>query len=155
MGEIRRDQRKDFNISQLYNSLAHSKWDCKYHLIFIPKMRKKKLYGDIRVRLKDIFHALATQKDCKIIQGYLMPDHVHMLIEIPPKHKVSEVVGFLKGKSAIAIAREFGGKQRNFTGEHFWARGYAVSTVGLEEEIIRQYIHDQEKDERTAEAGRF
>jgi len=142
-------------MSQLYNSLAHSKWDCKYHLIFIPKMRKKKLYGDIRVRLKDIFHALATQKDCKIIQGYLMPDHVHMLIEIPPKHKVSEVVGFLKGKSAIAIAREFGGKQRNFTGEHFWARGYAVSTVGLEEEIIRQYIHDQEKDERTAEAGRF
>ena len=142
-------------MSQLYNSLAHSKWDCKYHLIFIPKMRKKKLYGDIRARLREIFHALATQKDCKIIQGYLMPDHVHMLIEIPPKYKVSEVVGFLKGKSAIAIAREFGGKQRNFTGEHFWARGYAVSTVGLEEEIIRKYISDQEKDEHAAEAGRF
>jgi len=142
-------------MSQLYNSLAHSKWDCKYHIIFIPKMRKKKLYGDIRARLREVFHALATQKDCKIIQGYLMSDHVHMLIEIPPKHKVSEVVGFLKGKSAIAIAREFGGKERNFTGEHFWARGYAVSTVGLEEEVIRNYIRDQEKDERSAEAGRF
>ncbi len=142
-------------MSQDYHSLAHSKWDCKYHIIFIPKMRKKKLYGDIRARLREVFHALATQKDCKILQGYLMADHVHMLIEIPPKYKVSEVVGFLKGKSAIAIAREFGGKERNYTGEHFWARGYAVSTVGLEEEIIRKYISDQEKDERAAEAGRF
>ena len=142
-------------MSQLYHSLAHSKWDCKYHVIFILKMHKKKLYGDIRARLREVFHALASQKDCKIIQGYLMTDHVHMLIEIPPKHKVSEVVGFLKGKSAIAIAREFGGKERNFTGEHFWARGYAVSTVGMEEEIIRKYISDQEKDERAAEAGRF
>jgi putative transposase len=142
-------------MSQLYHSLAHSKWDCKYHIIFIPKMRKKKLYGDIRARLREVFHVLAAQKDCRIIQGYLMTDHVHMLIEIPPKHKVSEVVGFLKGKSAIAIAREFGGKERNFTGEHFWARGYAVSTVGMEEEIIRKYISDQEKDERASEAGRF
>ena len=133
-------------MSQDYHSLAHSKWDCKYHIIFIPKMRKKKMYGDIRARLREIFHSLAAQKDCRIIQGYLMPDHVHMLIEIPPKHKVSEVVGFLKGKSAIAIAREFGGKERNFTGEHFWARGYAVSTVGLEEEVVRKYIADQEKD---------
>jgi putative transposase len=148
-------ERKDFPMSQDYHSLAHSKWDCKYHSIFIPKMRKKKLYGDIRVRLREVFHALATQKDCKILQGYLMHDHVHMLIEIPPKYKVSEVVGFLKGKSAIAIAREFGGKERNYTGEHFWARGYAVSTVGLEEETIRTYIRDQEKDERAAEQGRF
>jgi putative transposase len=84
-----------------------------------------------------------------------MHDHVHMLIEIPPKHKVSEVVGFLKGKSAIAVAREFGGKQRNFTGEHFWARGYAVSTVGFEEEVIRKYIEDQETDERPAAQGAF
>ena len=142
-------------MSQDYHSLSHSKWDCKYHIIFIPKMRKKQLYGDIRARLREIFHALAAQKDCRIIQGYLMADHVHMLIEIPPKHIVSEVVGFLKGKSAIAIAREFGGKTRNFNGEHFWARGYAVSTVGLEEEVIRTYIRDQEKDEQSAEAGRF
>ena len=142
-------------MSQDYHSLSHSKWDCKYHIIFIPKMRKKQLYGDIRARLREIFHALAAQKDCRIIQGYLMADHVHMLIEIPPKYKVSEVVGFLKGKSAIAIAREFGGKTRNFNGEHFWARGYAVSTVGLEEEVIRTYIRDQEKDEQSADAGRF
>ena len=142
-------------MSQTYNTLSHSKWDCKYHIIFIPKMRKKTLYGERRERLREVFHALAAQKDCKILQGYLMPDHVHMLIEIPPKYKVSEVVGFLKGKSAIVMAREFGNKQRNFTGEHFWARGYAVSTVGLEEEVIRTYIRDQEKDEQRAEAGRF
>lgn len=142
-------------MSEYYHSLAHSKWDCKYHLIFIPKMRKHKLYGEIRPRLGQIFHALALQKDCRILQGHLMPDHVHMLIEVPPKHKVSEVVGFLKGKSAIAIAREFGGKQRNFTGEHFWARGYAVSTVGFEEATIRQYITEQEQDERSAAEGAF
>lgn len=142
-------------MSELYNSLSHSKWDCKYHIIFVPKMRKKKLYGNLRPRLGQIFHALATQKDCRIVKGHLMSDHVHMLLEIPPKYKVSEVVGFLKGKSAIAIAREFGGKERNFTGEHFWARGYAVSTVGLEEETIKKYIHEQEQDERSAAEGRF
>jgi putative transposase len=142
-------------MSQLYNSLSHSKWDCKYHLIFVPKMRKKRLYGDIRPRLGQISHALAAQKDCKIVKGHLMHDHVHMLIEIPPKHQVSAVVGFLKGKSAIAIAREFGGKQRNFNGEHFWARGYAVSTVGLEEETIKKYIAEQEQDEVSAAQGAF
>jgi putative transposase len=136
-------QAKGKNMSLVYNSLSHSKWDCKYHIIFIPKMRKNRLYGDIRPRLGQIFHALATQKDVKIVEGYLKPDHVHMLVEIPPKYKVSEVVGFLKGKSAIAIAREFGGKQKNYTGENFWARGYAVSTVGFEETVIRQYIKDQ------------
>jgi REP-associated tyrosine transposase len=101
-----------------FQSLAHSKWDCKYHIIFIPKLRKKTIYGKIRPRLKIIFHALAEQKGCKIIEGYLKYDHVHMLIQIPPKYKVAEVVGFLKGKSAIAVAREFG-RARNFTGEHF------------------------------------
>lgn len=142
-------------MSQLYNSASHSKWDCKYHLIFVPKMRKKMLYGTIRPRLGQIFHALAQQKDCRILQGHLMPDHVHMLIEVPPKQQVSAVVGFLKGKSAIAIAREFGGKTRNFNGEHFWARGYAVSTVGFEEHVIRKYITEQEQDEASAAQGRF
>lgn len=142
-------------MSELYNSLSHSKWDCKYHLVFIPKMRRKVLYGEIRTRLGQIFHALAAQKDCRILKGHLMPDHVHMLIEIPPKYKVSEVVGFLKGKSAIAVAREFNGKQRNFTGEHFWARGYAVSTVGFEEAVISKYIEDQEKGEASAAQGAF
>lgn len=141
-------------MSYVYHSLSHSKWDCKYHVIFIPKGRKKKLYGEIRVRLKDIFHALAAQKDCRIVQGYLMPDHVHMLVEVPPKYKVSEVVGFLKGKSAIAIAKEFG-RVRNFTGEHFWARGYALSTVGYDEEKIRRYIREQEADEVSSAEGAF
>ena len=113
------------------------------------------LYGQIRPRLGQIFHALATQKDCRVLQGHLMPDHVHMLIEIPPKQQVSAVVGFLKGKSAIAIAREFSGKTRNFNGEHFWARGYAVSTVGFEEQAIRKYITEQEKDEASAAQGAF
>ena len=142
-------------MSQTYNNASHAKWDCKYHLIFVPKMRKKMLYGTIRPRLGQIFHALASQKDCKILQGHLMPDHVHMLIEIPPKVQVSSVVGFLKGKSAIAIAREFGGKTRNFNGEHFWARGYAVSTVGFEEHVIRKYISEQETNEVSAAQGAF
>lgn len=142
-------------MPQLYHSLSHSKWDCKYHLVFIPKMRKKVLYGRIRPRLGQIFHALAVQKDCRILQGHLMPDHVHMLIEIPPKHTVASVVGFLKGKSAIAVAREFGSKTRNFTGEHFWARGYAVSTVGFEEDAVRRYITEQEQDEASKAQGAF
>ncbi len=139
-------------MSENYHSLAHSKWDCKYHLIFIPKMRKKKLYGKIRPALGKIFHALASQKECMIIEGHIMPDHVHMLIEIPPKIAASSDIGYIKGKSAIAIAREFG-RQRNFTGEHFWARGYAISTVGFEEEVIRKYINDQEGADRKTEGS--
>ena len=135
-----------------YHSLAHSKWDCKYHLVFIPKGRRRKLYGEIRPRLGRIFHELANQKECKILEGHLMSDHVHMLIEVPPKYKVSEVIGFMKGKSAIAIAREFGGKTWNYTGEHFWARGYAISTVGFEEAAIRKYIREQEIDDEASSA---
>jgi putative transposase len=142
-------------MSQDYHSLAHSKWDCKYHLVFIPKHRKKALYGKIRPELGKIFHALAGMKECTILEGHVMPDHIHMLIEIPPKHATSAIVGFLKGKSAIAIARQFSGKQRNFTGENFWARGYAISTVGFEEEAIRKYIREQEGVERTATEGTF
>ncbi len=138
-----------------YHSLAHSKWDCKYHLVFIPKGRKKRLYGQIRPRLGQIFHALAEQKDCKILEGHLMHDHVHMLVEVPPKYAVSSVIGFLKGKSAIAVAREFGGKERNYTGEHFWARGYALSTVGYDEQKIRRYIREQEADEASSAQGAF
>jgi putative transposase len=144
------------STSEDYHSLAHSKWDCKYHLVFIPKGRKRRLYGEIRPRLGQIFHALAEQKDCKILEGHLMPDHVHMLVEVPPKYAVSSVIGFLKGKSAIAIAREFGGKQRNYTGEHFWARGYAISTVGYDEQKIRKYIREQEiEDAQSSAQGAF
>src|SRR5450759_1337129 len=108
-------------MSDVYQSLAHSKWDCKYHVVFVPKRRRKAIFGPIRSQLGAIFHALAKQKECQIIEGHLMPDHVHMCIAIPPKHQVASVIGFLKGKSAIAIDR-LSGKERNFTGEHFWAR---------------------------------
>ena len=137
-----------------YRSLAHSKWDCKYHVVFVPKRRRRQLYGQIRRQLGAIFHALARQKECPIIEGHVMPDHVHMCIAIPPKVAVAQVIGFLKGKSAIAIARQFGGQERNFTGEHFWARGYAVSTVGFELEQIRAYIRKQE-DEDPDDGGKF
>ena len=128
-----------------YESLAHSKWDCKYHIVFVPKYRKKVLYGKVRTFIGPVLHELARQKDSKIVKGNMVQDHVHMLIQIPPKHAVSEVVGYLKGKSAIAVAREFSGRKRNFNGERLWARGYAVSTVGFEEAQIRGYIENQER----------
>jgi len=136
---------------QGYRSLSHSKWDCKYHVVFIPKKRRKALFGQARRHLGEIFHALARQKECQILEGHLMPDHVHVCIAIPPKYAVASVIGFLKGKSAIAIARQLCGKERNFTGEHLWARGYAVSTVGFELEQVRQYIRDQEEADGTWE----
>ena len=128
-----------------YESLTHSKWDCKYHVVFVPKFRKKLLYGKIRAFLGPKFHELASQKSCKIVKGNMVQDHVHILIEIPPKFAVAEVIGYLKGKSAIAVARQFSGRQRNFNGERLWARGYAVSTVGFEETQIRKYIENQER----------
>lgn len=128
-----------------YESLSHSKWECKYHLIFVPKYRKKVLHGKIRQYLGPVFHELAKQKDCKILEGHMVQDHVHMLISIPPKYAVSQIVGYIKGKSAIAVARQFSGRKRNFNGESFWARGYAVSTVGYEELKIREYIKNQEQ----------
>jgi putative transposase len=135
-----------------YQSLAHSKWDCKYHVVFVPKGRRTALYGKIRQHLGAIFHELARQKECQIVEGHIMADHVHMMMRIPPKHAVSSVIGFLKGKSAIAIARQFSGRTRNFNGENFWARGYAVSTVGFNEEQIRAYIRHQDGSDG---AGRF
>lgn len=128
-----------------YQSLSHSKWDCKYHIVFIPKCRKKELYGKIRGYLGPLFHELAGQRNCKILEGHMVQDHVHMLIRIPPKYSVAEVVGYMKGKSAISVARQFSGRQRNFNGENLWARGYAVSTVGFEESQIRAYIKNQEQ----------
>ena len=139
-------------MSNLYQSLSHSKWACKYHVVFVPKYRKKAIFGDIRRYLGPIFHELARQKECLIVEGHLMRDHVHMCISIPPKHAVSSVSGFMKGKSALAIARQFSGKQRNFNGENFWARGYAVSTVGFEEDAVRRYIREQEGNDVS---GRF
>jgi putative transposase len=120
-----------------YASLSHSKWECKYHVVFIPKCRRKTLYGELRKHLGEVFRKLAQQKESRIEEGHLMPDHVHMMISIPPKYAVSQVVGFMKGKSAIHLARVYGEKKRNFVGQHFWARGYFVSTVGRDEAVIR------------------
>ena len=132
-----------------YQSLSHTRWDCKYHVVFIPKRCKQKIFGSLRKQLGEVFHELAAHKESRIIEGHLMPDHVHMCLSVPPKYAVSNVVGYLKGKSAILIARRFGGRERNFTGEVFWARGYFVSTVGLDEAVVRAYIRQQEQaDER-------
>ena len=130
-----------------YQSLSHTRWDCKYHIVFIPKCRKKMIYGALRKHLGEIFKELAKQRECQVVEGHLMLDHVHICLSIPPKYSVSNVVGFIKGKSAISIARNFGGRQRNFTGEVFWARGYFVSTVGLDEEMVRAYIRNQEAED--------
>ena len=136
---------------QTYESLKHTTWDCKYHVVFIPKCRRKVLYQGIRQELGTVFRSLAEQWECKVEEGHLMPDHVHMLLSVPPKHSVSSVMGFIKGKSAIHIARIYAGRRRNFIGQHFWARGYWVSTVGKNEAAVRQYIQDQEKEDKRLE----
>ena len=129
-------------------SLAHTKWECKYHIVFIPKWRRKVLYGQLRKSLGEVFRDLARQKECRIEEGHVAADHVHMLISIPPKYSVSQVVGFIKGKSAIHIARTFLGKKRNYQGEHFWARGYYVSTVGRDQQVIEEYIKQHEQEDK-------
>ena len=129
-------------------SLAHTKWECKYHVVWIPKYRRKKLFGELRKELGPVLRALAQQKGSEIIEGKLLLDHVHILIAIPPKYAVSQVIGYIKGKSAIHIARNYVGRRKNFTGEHFWARGYYVSTVGLDERVVRQYIQQQEVEDQ-------
>ena len=134
-----------------YESLSHTKWDCKYHVVFIPKKRKKVIFGGIRKYLGKMLHELAVPKGCKIVEGHLMSDHIHMCISIPPKYSVLNVVGYIKGKSAIGIARHIMGKSRNFSGEIFWARGYFVSTVGLDEAMVRAYIREQEKEDERYE----
>ena len=130
------------------NSLNHTRWECKYHIVFIPKYRKKVLFGQIRKEMGEVFHRLARQKESLIEEGHLMPDHVHMMISIPPKYAVSQVVGFIKGKSAIHIARINAGRKQNYVGQHFWARGYFASTVGRDEQVIRNYIRHQEEEDR-------
>jgi putative transposase len=129
-------------------SLSHTRWACKYHIVFIPKYRRKALFGHIRKELGAVFHRLARQQESLIEEGHMMADHVHMMISIPPKYAVSQVVGYIKGKSAIHIARLFVGRKRNYMGQHFWARGYFASTVGRDEQVIRDYIRHQEAEDR-------
>ncbi len=134
-----------------FESLSHSRWQCKYHVVFIPKCRRRTLYEQLRRHLGEVFRRLAEQKQSRIEEGHLMPDHVHMLISIPPKYAVAQVIGYIKGKSAIQLARVYGERKRNFVGQHFWARGYFVSTVGRDEATIREYIQDQESEDQRIE----
>ena len=138
-----------------YQSLSHTRWDCKYHVVFIPKRRKKRIFGVLRGHLGEMFRDLAGHKESKIVEGHLMGNHVHMCISIPPKYAVANVVGYIKGKSAIQIARKFGGRQRNFTGENFWACGYFVSTVGLDEHMVGAYIRNQQVEGERYEQMKF
>ena len=131
-----------------YQVGAHTKWECKYHVVFIPKCRRKVLYGELRRHLGTVFRTLAQQKESAVEEGHLMPDHVHMMLSIPPKYSVAQTVGYIKGKSAIHIARTFMERRRNFVGQHFWARGYFVSTVGRDEAVIRAYIQHQESEDK-------
>lgn len=138
-----------------YRTLQHSEWECKYHVVFIPKYRRKVLYGTIREYLGETFRRLARQKECEIEEGHLMPDHVHMMISIPPKYSVAQVIGYIKGKSAIHVAREFENRRRNHAGHHFWARGYFVSTVGRDEDVIRRYIRSHEVEDQRQDQLKF
>ena len=128
-------------------SLSHVRWDCKYHVVFVPKYRTKTLYGKFRNQVGEILRELCRQRGVELLDGHLMPDHIHMCLSVAPKYSIAFVIGFLKGKSAVLIHRRILGKKR-VSGLHFWARGYCVSTVGLDEETIRKYIREQEKDEQ-------
>lgn len=134
-----------------WQSLSHVRWYCRYHVVFVPKYRKRAIFGNLRRQIGGILRELCVQHAIELVEGHALPDHVHLLLSIPPKFSVANTVGFVKGKSAIRIHRQFLGRERNFTGFHFWARGYCVSTVGLDEQKIRQYIREQEEEERRQE----
>jgi REP-associated tyrosine transposase len=127
-----------------WQSLAHVRWECKYQVVFIPKYRRKVLYGRLRTRIGVILRELCRQRGIEVLEGHLMPDPVHMCLSVPPKFSVAHTIGFIKGKSAVRIHRELL-RERRMTGLHFWATGYSVSTVGLDEDRIRRYVRDQEK----------
>ena len=137
-----------------WQSLSHVRWDCKYHIVIIPKYRKRRLYGQFRKGVGEVLRELCRQRGIEMLEGHLLPDHIHMCLSIPPKYSVAFVIGFIKGKSAVRIHRNILGNPR-VTGLHFWARGYCVSTVGLDEETIRKYIRDQEKIENRQEELKF
>jgi putative transposase len=139
---------EEAKVNSSTENLKHTKWECKYHVVFIPKYRRKVMYGEIRRELGPIIRELARQKESEVAEGHLMADHVHIMLSVPPKYSVSGVVGYIKGKSAIAIARKFMDRKKNFVGLSFWARGYYVSTVGRDEAQVRAYIREQEKEDR-------
>jgi putative transposase len=134
-----------------WQSLSHVRWYCRYHVVLVPKYRKRAIFGSLRKAIGEMLRKLCEQEGVELVEGHALPDHVHLCLSIPPKYSVANTIGFLKGKSAIRIHREFLGKDRNFTGYHFWARGYCVSTVGLDEQTIRDYIRKQEEEEKRQE----
>ncbi len=138
-----------------YQSLAHVKWECKYHIIIVPKYRKKVLYGQVRKRVGQILRSLAKSKGVEIIEGYACLDHIHLVASIPPKYSISGVIGFMKGKSAIYIHREFARYYKNYHGKSFWSRGYFVTTVGLDEEKIKKYVRNQEKMDKRVDGNQI
>jgi len=131
-------------MKQECNHLNHATWECKYHVVFTPKYRKKLLFGKIKRQLGPVFHDMARRRECRIEEGHLMPDHVHMLLSIPQKYSVAETIGYLKGKSSIWIAQNVEKKMSNFVGHKFWVRGCFVTTLGRDEEMIRAYMKNQE-----------
>jgi len=130
-----------------WQSLSHVRWECKYHIVIIPKYRKRMLYGKVKKHVGEVIREVCRQRGIELVEGHLMPDHIHMCVSIPPKHSVAFAIGFIKGKSAVRIHRQVLGKKK-VTGLHFWSRGYCVSTVGLNEETIRKYIREQEALEK-------
>ena len=139
--------RKETSLRE-WQSLTHVRWYCRYHVVFVPKYRKKTIFGQLRKGIGRVLRQLCEQEGMELVEGHALADHVHLCLSIPPKYSVAHTVGLLKGKSAIRIHREFLGRERNFTGFHFWARGYCVSTVGLDEQVIREYIRNQEEQDK-------
>ena len=138
-----------------WQSQSHVRWYCKYHVVFVPKYRKKSLYGTLRRDIGRILKELCEQHGVELVEGHAMSDHIHLCLSIPPKFSVANTVGFLKGKSAIQIHRKYLGRPKQFTGLHFWARGYCVSTIGLDEAAIREYIRNQEEEDKRQESLRL
>jgi putative transposase len=138
-----------------WQTQAHVTWDCKYHVVILPKYRRKEFFGRRRQQIGQILRELCRQKGIELLEGKATSDHIHMLLRIPPRYSVAMTVGYLKGKSAIRIHRELLRTQGTLFGRAFWSRGYCVSTVGLDEATIREYIQNQEKNERGQERGLF
>ena len=132
------------DIANKYDSLAHTKYYCRYHIVFTPKYRRKVIYNQLRVDIKDILKRLCSYKEIEIIEGHMMPDHVHLLLSIPPKYSVSQIMGYLKGKSALEVFDKHANLKYKYGNRHFWSEGYYVSTVGLNESTVRKYIREQE-----------
>ena len=148
--QVRNIAKGDLKMS---NKLSHSKWECKYHIIWIPKYRRKVIYGKLRKEIGIILRRLCEYKGIEIIEGKACVNHIHICLSIPPKYSVSSIVGYLKGKSGIIIFERFSHLRKNFKGHSFWARGYYVSTVGLDEARVKNYIKNQEDYDKTGDDG--